>query len=168
MNKNDFRVKFPLWNIALYTILMIWAYSVVYLSDMYFNNFEGMFGVNGEIIWDTPVLLSFFIGLISLILFFIIYFFKLNRHNKKNPTKKMSAFTILKLGEFIEDDELFRQITQNATKRVYIFYSQILPLLILLMILPFNRYVFIVVIFLLLIIQNLIYYRHVRKYITTG
>lgn len=166
MYKNDFRVKFPLWNIVLYTILMIWTYSVVYLTDMFFNNFEGMFGVNGEINWNISGLLSFFIGLILLILFFIIYFIKLNRHNKRNPSKKMSAFTLLRLGEFIEDDELFRQITQNATKRVHIFYSQILPLVILLMVFPFNRYVFIVVIFLLLIIQNLIYYRHIRKYIT--
>ena len=164
MNKNDFRLKFPLWNVALFTILMIWMYSVVYLTDMYFNEFEGMFGVNGEFNLNTLALLSFFIGLVLLILFFITYFIKLNRHNKKNPTKKMSAFTILKLGEFIEDDELFRQVTQSATKKVHIFYTQLLPLVILLMVFPLNRYVFIVVIFLLLIIQNLMYYRHINKY----
>ncbi|WP_033542739.1 hypothetical protein [Planococcus sp. CAU13] len=166
MRKNDFRVKLPLWNIALYTILMFWAYSVVYSSDMLFTGFEGVFNEGGEFALDPFALLSFFGGLVLIIIFFFAYFIRLNRHNKNNPTSKMSAFTIFKLGEFIEFDELFSQVTQTATKKIYVFYSQILPLLVLLMFFPFNRYLFIMVIFLLLIIQNLIYYRHIRSYIT--
>ena len=60
----------------------------------------------------------------------------------------------------------FSQVTQKATKRIYIYYSQILPLVILLMMFPLNRYVYIAVIFLLIIIQNLIYYRYMRMYIS--
>ena len=40
MNKNDFRVQIPLWNIALLIILMIFGYGVVYAADMAYSNFE--------------------------------------------------------------------------------------------------------------------------------
>ena len=165
MTKNDFRVKFPLWNVALYSILMIWAYSVVYSADMLFTDFAGVFDGEG-INLDMIAVGSFFIGPILLIIFFVAYFFKLNQHNKENPNNPMSAFSLLKPGEFIEFDELFSQVTQSATKKVYIFYSQMLPLVVLLMFFPFNRYVFIVAILLLIIIQNLIYYRHMRSYVS--
>ena len=166
MTKNDFRVKFPLWNIALYSILMIWAYSVVYSADMLFTDFAGVFDGEDGINLDTIAVLSFFAGPLLLIIFFIAYFIQLNRHNENNPNNRMSAFSLFKPGEFIEFDELFSQVTQNASKKVYVFYSQMLPLVVLLMFFPFNRYVFIVAILLLIIIQNLIYYRHMRSYVS--
>lgn len=167
MNKNDFRVQFPLWNIALFSILMIFSYGVVYCSDLLFNQLESPFSYeNGEVAinFNIPGLYSLIIGAFLLTTFFIFYFLTLNNHNKNNPSRKMNAFTFLKPGEFLEDDELFIQVTRNATRKVYILYSQILPLFVLIMFFPINRYIFIVIIFLTLIIQNALYYREIIKY----
>lgn len=164
MNKNDFRVQFPLWNSAFWFILMICSYTVVYMVDMKQLNFQGMFGDNGEIFYNKLALLTFIIGLIFLVVFFIVYALKIVQHNKTYPKLKLQPFTITRLIEFIEDDEMLQQVTNIATRKVYVFYSNILPLVVVLMIFPLNRYVYIVAIFSLLIAQNLIYYRHIVKY----
>ncbi|TKC19324.1 hypothetical protein [Robertmurraya kyonggiensis] len=165
MDKHDFRIQFPLWNIALLSILMIWCYSVVYAADMLFNDFEGTILPNGEIHWNIFGLISFFVGFVLLIVFFVAYFLKLHRYNKEHPNNRLTAFTSMKPHEILEDDELFQQVSEKATKKVYIFYSNYLPLVILLMAFPLHRFVFIFVILLLLIIQNAIYYRHLRQYV---
>lgn len=166
MSKDDFRVRFPLWNIALFSILLVWTYSAVYAADMLFSNFEGTILPNGEIHWNIFGLISFFVGFVSLIVFFVAYFLKLRRYNIEHPNNRLTAFTSLKPHEILEDDELFQQVSENATKKVYIFFSKYLPLVILLMVFPLNRFVFIFVIYLLLIIKNAIYYRHLRQYVT--
>jgi hypothetical protein len=168
MSKNDFRVRLPLWNIGLLIILLIWTYGVVYMSDLFFNNFEGVFGLNDETIvinFDKLALLSIILGSVLLLIFLVSYYLKLSRHNKENPNRKLPIFAFIKLGEYIEEDEMFNQVTQQATKKVYTFYSQILPLLILVMIFPLNRIVFIICVFLMLILQNLLYYRQISKFI---
>ncbi|MFD2044388.1 hypothetical protein ACFSTA_09485 [Ornithinibacillus salinisoli] len=164
MNKNDFRIQFPLWNITLYSILIICFYSIVRIVDLTVSNFEGVFtsiGVN----WSMLPLKSFFIGFTLLIIFFIAYLTKLYRHNKENPKSKMYAFTV-RPNEFLDDDEMLRIVTRNATKKVYILYVNGLPSIVLLMLLPLDRFVFIAAIFLLLIIQNALYYREIRQYLS--
>lgn len=169
MSKKDFRVQFPLWNIALCVILLIVTFSIVRLTDMLFNGFEGVFSeVGNDIIinWSMLPLFSLFVGVGLLIAFFIAYFMKLNKHNKENPNKKLDAFTSFRPNEFLDDDEMLSQVTRNATKKVYILYSSFLPLLIVLMFFPFDRYVFIFGIFLLLILQNTLFYKEIRQYIS--
>ena len=168
MNKDDFRVQIPLWNIALLIILIIFSYGVVYAADMLFSDFEGVFVIEGNepyINWNIPGVVSFVIGFFLLIVFSFAYYIKLNRYNKHNPHNQIPAFTFLKLGEFMEDDEMLRQVTQSATKKVYILYSQTLPLLIILMFLPLNRYIFIVSLVIILILHHTLYYREIKKYI---
>ena len=65
----------------------------------------------------------------------------------------------------MDDDEMLRQVTQNATKKVYILYSHTLPLLVGIMFLPFNRYIFIVCLLTILILHHTLYYREIKKYI---
>jgi hypothetical protein len=168
MNEKDFRVQIPLWNIALLVSLLIWSYGAVYAADLQFNNVEDVFVIeNNKVLsnWNIPAVVSFLVGFSLFIAFTFAYFIKLNRHNKENPHKQISAFTFLKLGEFMDDDEMLRQVTQNATKKVYILYSQTLPLLIVIMFLPFNRYIFIVCLLTILILHHALYYREIRKYI---
>ena len=168
MNKNDFRVQIPLWNIALLVSLLICSYGVIYAIDMLFNDFDGVFVIeNNEVLTNLnmPAIVSLLVGLFLLIVIFIAYLSKLSRHNKENPTNQIAAFTIVRLGEFMEDDEMLRQVTQNATQKVYILYSLALPLSIFLMFLPLNRYIFIVSLVVLLILHHTLYYREMRMYI---
>lgn len=168
MNKKDFRVQIPLWNIALLVSLMIWSYGAVCAVDMQFYTFDDVFviGSNEVLInWNIPAVVSFSIGFSLFIAFTFAYFIKLNRYNKHNPHNQIPAFTFLKLGEFMEDDEMLRQVTQNATKKVYILYSHVLPLLVVIMFLPFHRYIFIVCLLIVLILHHALYYREINKYI---
>jgi len=170
VNKNDFRVNIPLWNIALWCILIVWTYGVTHAADLLFSNFEGFFMmVDNELTikWHTPGMLSLIVGSILLAIFFLTYYIKLKNYNSKNPHNKVPAITFLRPGELLEDDEMLRQVTKNATKKVYILYSLTVPLLIFIMIIfPLDRYVYIVLLSLLLIVHNALYYREIRKFIS--
>lgn len=161
MSKEDFRLQFPLWNIGLYIILMIWFYGIVSMFDISIEPYM----INLFYTINNTGLIALLTGFVLLIVYFISYFMKLNKHNTNNPENKMSAFTMFKLNEFVEGDELFRDVTKEATKKVYIFYTQMIPIIILLLLFPIERYVFIFMLFLLLIIQNLIFYRHINRYL---
>jgi hypothetical protein len=168
MNEKDFRVQIPLWNIALLISLMICSYGVIYLADMQFYNFDELYVIESNellINWHIPAVVSLLVGFALFIAVNFTYFIKLNRHNKENPHKQISAFTFLKLGEFMDDDEMLQQVTQNATKKVYILYSQALPILIIMMFLPFHRYIFIISLLIILILHHALYYREIKKYI---
>ncbi|MDF1510147.1 hypothetical protein PZE06_18600 [Robertmurraya sp. DFI.2.37] len=168
MTKNDFRVQFPLWNIALWMILMFWSFGIVYAVDILAEGVDSIYAiVDGELTikWHYPALFSMIVGLLLLIAFFIAYFRRLNKHNRENPALKISAFSFFKPGEFLEDDELLSQVTENAAKKVYVLYSQALPLIIFfIMIFPFNRYAYIVIMLLMLIVHNALYYREFRLF----
>lgn len=157
MNNNDFRVQFPLWNIALWFIFMIWTYGVIYAVDLLLNGLESHN-------WNVAAITALFGGTFLMLLFLVLYAVKIHKHNKRYPHQQIDGFSLFKPGEFIDDDEMLQQVTQNATRKVYVFYWQFLPLIILLMLFPFNRYVFIVALCLVFIIQNLLYYLEVRKY----
>ena len=83
-----------------------------------------------------------------------------------NPTRKMNFFSIttIQLPEFVDDDEMMQQITNAATRKVYVYYSNMIPLLLLLLFLPLHRFIYILVISLIIIGQCVIYYRHLSKY----
>lgn len=170
MNKKDFRVQLPLWNITLWVILMIWTYGVVHAVDMIASDFEGVIVHTNSgitINWHLPALLSVIIGTVLSIVFFVSYLLKINQHNKENPNNKLDTFTFTKPGEFLEDDEMLRQVSENATRKIYILYSHAMPLLALLIILlPIDRYLFIVMIFSILIVQNALYYIEIQKFLS--
>ncbi|WP_223702336.1 hypothetical protein [Sutcliffiella deserti] len=170
MNNKDLRVQLPLWNIAAYTSLMIFMFSAVRFMDMAFNDFEGVFYYywegQTEIKWEMLPLWSFFGGLGLFVLILIAYYTKLKRYNKENPTNKLYPFNLLRPVEFLEDDEMIRHVTSNATKKVYVLYSLALLLLIFVMLIPFHRYIFIFILILFLIIKNAMYYSEIRSYIS--
>ncbi|MDQ0269798.1 hypothetical protein [Cytobacillus purgationiresistens] len=168
MNKSDFRVQMPLWNIVLCMILLIWFYGIVHYVDLMFDDFEGVFSiVENEVVvqWPVPATISIIIGVILIIVFFIAYSIKIKQHNKLNPSHRVNGVTLINPGELIDDDEMLRQVTQNATKKVYVFFTSVLPLLVFLFAFPFNRYVFIVLILLIMVIHNLLLYLEINKYL---
>lgn len=43
-------------DIVLYTILMIWTYSIVWSADMFFNHPDSLYSVgSGLVLWDGSV-----------------------------------------------------------------------------------------------------------------
>lgn len=168
MDKRDFRVQYPLWNIVLFVIFMVWSYSLVYCSDLLLYYYGNLFGVEGlewpERIYPLAVG-SFIAGPILLVGYFILYIKQIKKHNQKYPHQKMNVLTLFRPVEFIDEDELFSHVTRNAARKVYIYYANMLPIFVALLWFPFDRYVFIVALLLILILQNLLYYREICKYI---
>ena len=164
MNKNDFRLQFPLWNACLFFLLMIFSYSAIYAIDLWNTEFTGLFREDGTFYIDKVALITCGISFLSLVVFYYFYLLKVRQYNKTNPTRKIKFFTSIHLLEFVDDDEMMQQVTNQATRKVYIFYSNILPPVLLLLMLPLHRYVYIVTICGLIITQNIIYYRHLSKY----
>lgn len=164
MNKNDFRLQFPLWNACLVFLLMIFSYSVIYAIDMWNTEFTGLFREDGTFYIDKVALITCGISFLSLVVFYYFYLLKVRQYNKTNPTRKIKFFTFIHLLEFVDDDEMMQQVTNQATRKVYIFYSNMLPLLLLLLVFPLHRYFYVVAICGILITQNIIFYRHLSKY----
>ena len=53
---------------------------------------------------------------------------KCSKHNKRNPSRQMKFMT-LKPQEYMEDDELFEEVTRRATQKVYSYFTVALPFL---------------------------------------
>ncbi|MGP4071792.1 hypothetical protein ACTWQB_04480 [Piscibacillus sp. B03] len=165
MSLKDLRVQYPLWNVALFLIFMIFAYGVVHWVDAlwYDSEIVVQFTEEGSV-WNIGVVFSTIAGLGLFTLFFLLYTIKWRKHNKANPNQKMPFLTI-KPGEFIEDDELLNRVTQNATRKVYTLYTNALPIIVMTMFFPLDRYFYILMVFALLIIHNLIYYLDMRQFV---
>jgi len=169
MSKSDIRVSLPLWNIGLYVILMGWTYGIAYSIDAKNNDFQEYFlWINGNfaINWSHPAILSIIIGFVLLVLYLVLYSIKLNAFIKTNSNIPFSSF-FLRPGELLEDDEMLRKVSEAATKKVYILYSSAIPLIAtFIVIFPLNRYVYVVMLFLLIIVHNAIYYYDIRKFLS--
>ncbi|WP_335870946.1 hypothetical protein [Bacillus sp. 2205SS5-2] len=104
------------------------------------------------------------LGLISFSVFLIIYFFYFQKWNKGNP------FT-LKPPEINEEDEGSQEIYYTAAKRIYMFYTAVIPILMsitfFLYIISFQieTYMIIHVLLMILLIHYLIYYKVILEYI---
>ena len=100
-----------------------------------------------------------------LLAFCFIVLFIVQRHNKKNPDKKIKAFS-LRPPEYNEEDEMYQYATMNATKKVYTFLTWALPMILVLLLLPipFSKYSIFVIILCIIIVQNLIFYFEMKKY----
>ncbi|TMW70980.1 hypothetical protein [Alteribacter natronophilus] len=167
MNKKDFRVRVPLWNIAIFAALAFWAYGGVYAVDMMWNGIE-VTVENGEasVLWNMPALAAAFGGMALLLIVVTAYFIQVIRHNRRNPEKKLGAIYFFKPVELLEDDEMVSQITNRAAKKVYAFYTSLLPLLVLLMLFPLPRYTFILIVCLGIMAHNAIIYREMRRFVS--
>jgi hypothetical protein len=163
VNKDDFRLQMPLWNAGLIFIGMIILFSLVYTIDTR-NDLQNMSLEGGTFLSKYPAFIPFLVGSILFIIFIYMFSLKLNQYNKMNPTRKMNLISLLQLPEFVDDDEMMHQITNTATRKVYVYYSNMIPFFTLLLFFPLHRYVYIVAISVIIIGHYIVYYRHLSKY----
>ena len=160
--KNDMRITYPLWQMAFITILM--AYVILIGRSANFEVYdEGgfMFTVNLGLV-NMILVNAIFLLMVILLISFIV---KVGKHNKRFPKRKISLFSF-KPQEYMDDDELFQEVTRRATQKVYSFFSVALPVIaVFFMMLPIPRIWMIMSILLLSLGQYWIYYRTIRKYV---
>lgn len=160
--KNDIRITFPLWMMCF--ILLI-AASIYFIGTTAVIEGRGMDEFTFIISVDSN-LIPFFILFVLILGSLITFFMKIIKHNRKYPHKKLSLF-YLKPPEYIEDDELFQQVTGLATKKVYTFFSSAIPILaVLYIVMPIGKMWMVIGLLLLNFVQYLIYYLEIRKYVT--
>lgn len=165
MNKNDFRLQLPLWNAGFLVIFILLLFSVVYGYTTWDKGFENLLE-NGTYERNNFFFIPFLAVSILASIYLYLFILKVIQYNKMNPTRKMNFFSIttIQIPEFIDDDEMMQQITNAATRKVYVFYSTLIPLILLLLFLPLHRFIYILAISLIMIGQCVIYYRHLSKY----
>lgn len=158
--KNDMRFTMPLWQMGAIVILIMMTITIGVAGDItYFGNggFEFEFTLEG---FSAAV---FLLTTLSFFIYLILLLTNIRKHNKQFPNKKISAFT-MKPQEYIDDDELFEEMTKRATKKVYSYYAWALPLLVALSLGAFlGRTVILVGILLIAFGQYWIYYSTMRK-----
>ena len=150
----NIRMIYPIFNILSCIILLFMGWGFTRSNATITENFiEYTIHPVGIISW--LVLVAF--------IFTVVFFVK--RHNKKNPDKKINAFSI-KPPEYNEDDEMYQYATMSATKKVYTFLTWALPIILamLLLPLPFSKFSIFFIIVIVIIIQNLIYFFEMKKF----
>lgn len=154
----DLRIQMPLWNIAAIVELGAIIIPMLLSEIRWFDN-DLLFSLKMDFIPGLISLCGIFLFVLSAILLIL----KTIQFNKGNPNRKMNIFS-LKPNEYIEDDEMFNQVTNNATRKVYTFLSGAIPMLI--VVVAFLPKIWVVILLLLVvIIQNIIYFMEIRKFV---
>lgn len=163
MSKNDLRIQEPLFNSAMFALL-IGTFSGINYSYKYFNpEIQERVILGLEKMNVIPFVFSV-TCLIALIALIIIYTLKVKKHNLENPTKKMKAFTAFTLNELNDDDEFFSNVTNQATRKGYIFLTNALGVLMISLLFQLPHIVYIIMVLVICIMQNLLYYANMKKY----
>lgn len=163
MPTKDLRMQEPLFNSAMFALLIGASLGINY-SLKYFDSDTQNRVILGLEKMNLMPYISSVICLIALMTLCVVYMLKVRKHNLVNPTKKMKAFTAFTLNEFNDDDEFFSKVTNEATRKGYIFLTNAIGALIILFIFQLPHIVYIVVGFTICIMQNLLYYVHMKKY----
>jgi len=160
--KNDMRVTYPLWQMGSIVILMALVLMIGYTSSfMVFADGGFEFQINLE----DKLGVGFSATLLVLVLYMSLFSWKVFKHNRRLPERKIKMLSF-KPQEYMEDDELFEEITKRATKKVYSYYTWALPALAgLYMGAPIGRAWMIFGILLVAAGQYLIYYSTIKKFI---
>ena len=159
--KKDMRITYPLWQMGSIVILMVLVLVMGFSSTFttfedggfeFAVNLEGEFGM----IWGG--------ALFVFIIYLLLFTWNVGKHNRLMPNHKINAFS-LKPQEYMEDDELFQEVTKRATKKVYSYFVWSIPLLAGLSI-GFQAGTIGTVMGLLFLSmgQYLIYYKEIKKY----
>lgn len=160
--KNDMRVTLPLWQMGAIVLMMIVTVAINFATKTATftdDGFEFEVSVQGSV----GVVLG--IAIIIFTIYLAFFLARIAKHNKRFPDRKISTFTF-KPQEYIEDDELFEEITKRATKKVYTYYTWTLPLLVGASLGGFwSRTTILFGILLLAMGQYWIYYRTMRKFL---
>ena len=163
MPTKDLRMQEPLFNSAFFVLLIGEAIGIAYVLKYFDPDVQNRVILGLEKLNLMPYIFSV-ICLIALITLCVIYVLKVRKHNLANPTKKLKPFTAFTLNEFNDDDEFFSKVTNEATRKGYIFLTNAIGVLILLLVLQLPHIVYIVFGLSICIMQNLLYYTHMKKY----
>ncbi|MFD1206260.1 hypothetical protein ACFQ38_14270 [Sporosarcina contaminans] len=161
--KGDMRFTYPLWQMG-FILLLIGITTIIGIASDYkltnsTDSFLFEFTMEGNSFW------YFAIWLAILLIYLALFRWKLHQHNKRNTDHKLK-FSSLKPQEYMNDDELFEDVTRRATQKVYSYFTIALPIVAgFFLILPIGKFGMLNVLLLLAIGQYYIYYRTIRKYI---
>ena len=153
--KKDFRIQYPLWQIGL----LLMATFGLFASQGGYSDL--ILALNLEMLGAIVAvfLVPLFIG------FGLTFRKRLTAHNKTYPNQRLSFFQ-LKPFEYIEDDEGWKFITRRATQKVYAFFTGALPIsLYIHLFFDVPQYGVVINLLVLAIMQFLIYYLEIRKYV---
>ena len=160
--KKDFRVQYPLWQMAFIVLLGLMIFSITGASTEFIHTDDKLL-IGAEFPPLESILLFSFIFLTFLLI--VIFSLKLTKHNKQHPTQKLSMWQIRPI-EYLEQDEGMTHITRKAVQKVYTFFVWALPLMaVIYMVFEIPKQWMIFGILLLAFMQYLIYYLEVRKHI---
>lgn len=150
----NMRMLYPLFNIVSCIILLFMGWGFT-RNDVMITESSVSYTIHpvGVIAW--LVLLA---ACITFTIFIKIY-------NKQNPKEKIKLLSF-KPPEYLEEDEMYQYATMKATKKVYTFINWALPCILafLLMPFPYSKFIIFVLIALIIIIQNLIFFFKMRKF----
>ena len=158
--KKDFRVQYPLWQMAFIVLFGFMAFGLSG-ATMELVNTSDEFSYSLQF---PPLESVALFGTLILTLFLLaIFFMKVSKHNKQNPTQKISLLQIRPL-EYLEQDEGMVHITRIAAQKVYTFFAWALPFIaVIFLVFELSRFWMIVGILFLAMMQYFIYYMEVRK-----
>lgn len=159
--KKDFRVQYPLWQMAFALLFMLFAIIITgVISNFAQTNSSFSYSV------ELSALEGFIMFLLIPVYIVMVLIFgaKISNYNKNNPRNKLTIWSS-KPPEYMEDDEAWQMITRKATQKVYTFFSWSLPLsAVIQLILPTSKLVIILNLVILSMTQYLIFYVNVRKH----
>ena len=160
--KGDMRYAYPIWQMGFILLLIGLTTIIGFTSDYVLSN-----GKDGFLFQISLEGISFwyFAAWLALLVFYLLIFsWKISKHNKRNPSRQMKLMTF-KPQEYMEDDELFEEVTRRATQKVYSYFTVALPSsAALFLMLPIGKFGMLNILLLLAIGQYFIYYRTIRRY----
>ena len=160
--KGDMRVSMPLWQMGSIVILMVLV-LMIGLSSTFTAFDDG--GFEFELQLQNGPAIVFGVFLIVFFLYMAIFYGFVAKHNKLFPEQKINILSI-KPPEYMDDDELFEEMTKRATKKVYTYFVWALPILAGFYIgAPIGRTWMVLGILLLALGQYWIYYSTMRKFL---
>ncbi|RNF40880.1 hypothetical protein [Planococcus salinus] len=157
--KNDFRLRYPLWNMAFILVLGVMAIG---LNSRFVDvtKTENSLTINAQA-FDGAIVFG---SLLLYLVLITIYLSQLKAYNAKNPDSKISPFAI-RPPEYMEEDEGMTFITRKAVQKVYTFFTWALPTLaLILLFFPLPRLYIIWGILAVSFGQYFIYYLEIRKH----
>lgn len=160
--KNDMRITYPLWQMGFIAIMMSLVF-LIGISSKFEVYDDGGFMFTAELGFVKGIIVAVLLALVFMML--LLFSRQISKHNKNFPEQQISWFSF-KPQEYMNDDELFQEITRRATQKVYSFFSVALPVIaVFFMMLPIPRVWMILGILSLSLFQYWIYYRTIKKYV---
>lgn len=153
-------MTYPLWNMAFILILAVMAVGFT-------SSFVNVSKTDSSLSIEAQAVEGFllFIALIAYLVLITIYLIALQSYNRKNPERKIPAFSI-RPPEYMEQDEGMTFITRKAVQKVYTFITWSLPFLALIVMLaPIPKLLIVWGILAVAFGQNLIYYVEMRRHL---